>query len=89
MSNGGKIKSPRFFRREEKELAKAKRKFSAQENKKGTSERACARNVVARVHERIANRRSDFLHQLSRRIVDRFGVITFEDLNTKGMIHNR
>lgn len=86
LSNGEKIENPRFFKQEEKELAKAQRKLSAQE--RGTPERTRAKKVVARVHERIANRRSDFAHQLSRRIVDRFGVIASEDLNIKGMIHN-
>ena len=88
LSNGEKIENQRFFRREAKELAKTQRKFSAQEKKKGTPERACARKVVARMHERIANWRSDFAHQLSSHIVDRFGVIAFEDLNIKGMMHN-
>lgn len=44
---------------------------------------ACTRRVFVRVHERTANRRSDFARQLSRCIVNRFGVIAFEDLNIK------
>jgi putative transposase len=43
---------------------------------------------VSRIHERIANRRNDFAHQLSRAIVNRFGIIAFEDLNVKGMQQN-
>jgi putative transposase len=44
--------------------------------------------VVQRVHERIGNKRSNFVHQESRCLVDRFGVIAFEDLNVKGMWQN-
>ena len=68
---GDKIDNPRFFRKEEKELAKAQRKFSKTE--KGTPERQKRRKVVARVHERIANKRYNFIHQHSqnhRRISD-------------------
>jgi len=67
-------------------LAKAQRKLSKAE--KGTLERAMARKVVARVHERIGNRRYEFVNQLSRKLVDRYGVIAFEDLNIKGMLQN-
>ena len=83
LSNGEKIENPRFFRTDEKALAKAQRKLSKTE--KGTPERKKARKVVARIHERIANRRLDFAHQTSRMMVDRFGTIVFEDLNITNM----
>jgi len=44
--------------------------------------------VVARVYERIGWRRGDFVHQHSRRIVDRFDVIAVEDLAVNRMVHN-
>jgi len=74
LSNGEHIDNPRFFRSEEKALAKAQRKK--------------AKKVVAKVHERIANKRSNFAHQLSRKLVNTYGVIAFEDLNIKGMMQN-
>jgi len=86
LSNGEKIENPRFFRSDEKELAKAQRKLSKAQ--KGTPERKKALKVVQRVHERIANRRHNFAHQVSRNLVDRFGTICFEDLNIKGMVQN-
>jgi putative transposase len=85
-SNGGKIANPRFFRRDEKDLAKAQRKLSKAE--KGTPERTKQRKVVCHIHQRIANRRKDFAHQLSRRLVNEFGFIAFEKLNTKEMLQN-
>lgn len=44
--------------------------------------------MVQRVHERIANKRSNFIHQESSKLVNRFGVVAFEDLNSKGMQQN-
>jgi putative transposase len=86
LSNGEKIANPRFFREEEKELARVQRKlFKAP---KGTPERKKAIKVVERVHERIANRRNDFANKVSRQLVDRFGVIVFEDLDIKNMLKN-
>lgn len=43
---------------------------------------------LAATHEKIANRRKDFHHQLSRRLVKEFGLIAIEDLNVKGMMQN-
>ena len=86
LSNGEKIENPRFFRTDEKALAKAQRKLSKAE--KGTPERKKARKIVAHIHERIANRRLNFAHQTSRKVVDRFGTIVFEDLNITSMQKN-
>lgn len=86
LSTGYEIENPRFFRTEEKALAKAQRLLSKQE--KGTPARAKRRKVVARVHERTAWRRNDFAHQHSRRIVNRFGLIAVEDLEVNRMLHN-
>lgn len=86
LSTGEQIESPKFFRQEEKALAKAQRKLSKTE--RGTPERKKYRKVVARIHERIAWKRQDFIHQHSRKIVNRFGIIAVEDLNVNCMVHN-
>jgi putative transposase len=86
LSNGEEIANPRFFRKEEKALAKVQRKHA--QLAKGTPERRKHRQVVARVHERIAFRRDNFTHQESRQIVDRFGVICVEDLHVNRLTHN-
>jgi putative transposase len=86
LSTGEKIENPRFFRTDEKALAKAQRRLSKAE--KGTPERKKARKIVAHVHERIANRRLNFAHQTSRKVVDRFGTIVFEDLHITTMQKN-
>ena len=85
-SNGESIANPRFFRRDEQELAKVQRKLS--KAGKGTPERARRRKVVAQVYQRMVNRRKDFAHQLSRSIVNTYGIIVLERLNTQRMLHN-
>jgi putative transposase len=86
LSNGEKISNPRFFSDEEKELARVQRRLSKAQ--KGSPKRKYALRVVERVHERIANKRTDFANQISHKLVDRFGVIVFEDLDIKNMLHN-
>jgi putative transposase len=56
--------------------------------KKGSRKRKKRRKVVVHVHERIANKRRDFAHQESRKLVNRFAIIVFEKLNIKGMLKN-
>jgi putative transposase len=86
LSDGSFVENPRFFRRDEKALAKAQRKQSR--TPKGSKPRRRANKVVSRIHERIRNRRHDFVHQLSRKLVNRYGLIAVEKLNVKGMIQN-
>ena len=86
LSTGETIDNPRFFRADEKDLRRAQRRLS--EQSKATPERAQRRRIVARIHERIANRRKNFAHQESRKLVKGFGIIVFEDLNITRMITN-
>jgi len=86
LSNGEHIDNPRFFVHEEKALAKAQRKLSKAE--KGTPEQAKALKVVHRIHERIANKRDDFVQKLSLNLVKSYDLIAFEELNIEGMVKN-
>jgi len=83
MSTGEKVDNPQFFRVDERALAKAQRKVSKKETPEDKYQK-----VVAHIYERIANRRSDFSHKLSRSIVNRFGIIAIEDLSINRMVHN-
>ena len=86
LSNGEFVDNPRFFRRDEKALAKAGRKQA--KTKKRSRERRKANKVLFRLHERIRNRRHAFVHQTARRLVNRFGGIAVEKLNVKNMLGN-
>jgi len=85
-SNGEKIENPRFFKTDEAKLAKTQRRLSKAE--KGTSDRIKQRKKVSHVHEKIGNRRKDFAHKLSRKLVNTYQVIAFEKLNIKEMREN-
>lgn len=85
-SDGEGVAAPKFFRKEERELARCNRRLS--EAPKGSRERAKRRKVVAKVHERIKNKRSNFAHQESRRLVDRYGFIAVEDLSVNRLNKN-
>jgi putative transposase len=54
--------------------------------KKGGSNRRKAQLKVARLHAKIANIRSNWLHKLTTRLSKRFSLIGIEDLNVKGML---
>jgi len=86
LSTGEQTPCPKFLRTDEKDLKRTQRKLSAA--MKGTPERRKRRKIVARVHERISNRRSNFAHQESRRLVNRCDVIAVEDLSVNRMVHN-
>ena len=86
LSDGSKIANPRFFRREERALKRVQRQHA--KLVKGSTKRKKHRKSVARVHERVAFRRHNFVHQESRRIVNNHQVIAVEDLSVNRMIHN-
>ena len=87
-SDKEKIANPRFFRKEEKALAKAQRKWD-KVKKVSPKKREKARKIVARVHERIRNRRNDFVHQEARKVVNKYGFVATEKLDAKKMQKNR
>lgn len=85
-SKGEVVEHPKHLLRAEKRLKRLQRSLSRR--KKGSNNREKARLLVARQHEKVANARQDFLHKLSRRLVDENQVIYAEDLNVKGMLAN-
>ncbi|WP_432741820.1 RNA-guided endonuclease TnpB family protein [Methylobacter sp. G7] len=68
-------------------MSKAQRVLSRK--KKGSNGWKKQRLVVARIHEKIANSRKDFLHKLTTKLVSENDVICVEDLNVSGMMKNR
>jgi len=82
-----KYANPKHLNRHQKNLALKQKKLSRKT--KGSKSRKKFRKNVAKVYERIANSRQDFLHKLSRKLVDESQVIVVENLNVKGMVKNR
>lgn len=83
-STGEKVAPPKYAKRDKKDLARAHRKVH--KVAKGSQERARRRKVLNKINQRIANRRKDFNHQLSRSIVNRYDVICMEDLKVNGIV---
>ncbi len=87
LSDGTKIASPRFLRRAEKKLRRLQRELSRKA--KGSKNRAKARVKVARQHARVADRRRDFHHKVSTRIVRDNQAVYVEDLAVSGLARTR
>ena len=86
LSTGEKVTNPGHERRDRRRLAKAQRELSRKA--KGSSNREKARLKVARAHARITDRRRDFLHKLTTRLVRENQVIAVEDLTVRNMVKN-
>ena len=95
-SEGEKIDNPKYFAKHQARLAIEQRKLSRrfEEAKKHNRKLEDCKNYqkqkikVAKIHEKIANQRNDFLHKLSSKLTDENQVICIEDLNVKGMVKN-
>ena len=85
-SNGNKYKNHKYLSKSQKKLAKEQRKLSHME--KGSSNRNKQRIKVARIHRHINNQRNDYLHKLSKKIIDENQIICIEDLKVKNMEQN-
>ena len=82
-SKGNKYKNHKYLAKSEEKLAKEQRKLSHME--KGSSNRNKQRIKVARIHRHINNQRNDYLHKLSKHIIDENQIICVEDLKIKNM----
>lgn len=82
-SEGKRANYPRFYRQALEKLARAQRVLSRR--RKGSNRWHKQRLKVAKLHEKIANQRQDFLHKTSRQLANRYDAVVIEDLNMKGM----
>jgi len=85
-SDGSKYGNPNHYRKYEQKLAKKQKQLAKKQ--KGSNNRNKARKAVAKVHEKITRCREDFLHKLSRKLVDENQVIVVENLAVKNMVRN-
>lgn len=86
-SNAVEVENPRFLRKSEKKLKRAQRKLSKM--KRGSQNYKKQLNVMRKLHTKIANQRNDFLHKLSYKLSNEYGIICVEDLNIRNMVKNR
>ena len=83
-SNGKKYKNHKYLTKSQNKLAKEQRKLSKMV--KGSHNRNKQRIKVARLHKHIRNQRNDYLHKLSKSIVDENQIICIESLLVKDMM---
>ena len=82
-----KVEHPKYLRRGEERLKRLQKSFSKKQKGSKNSEKARLR--LARQHAYISNARNDFLHKLSKAIIDENQVVVVEDINVKGLLKTR
>ena len=82
-SNGDCPQFPRYYRLSEKKLKREQRKLSKMV--KGSKNREKQRVKVAKLHEKVANQRKDFLHKRSRQIANAYDGVCIENLDMQAM----
>ena len=85
-SNNIHYENKHFYKNSEKRLKFLQKRLSRKQ--KGSKNRNNARIKLAKLYEKITNRRNSYLHQISSRIVNENQVICIEDLNVKGMMYS-
>lgn len=77
------VKYVRNYRKNEKHLSKLQRKLSRKE--KGSKNRMKSKCQVAVLHEKIANKRKDFINKTALYFARKYDVIVLEDINLQNM----
>ncbi|TMV51513.1 IS200/IS605 family element transposase accessory protein TnpB [Paenibacillus mesophilus] len=85
-SDGQIFEAPNHLRTSEAKIKRQQRAVSRK--RRGSGRRRKAIMALARQHERVANRRKDYAHKVSRTLVNSYDLIAFEDLNVQGMVKN-
>src|SRR5262249_14389137 len=78
--------NPMFYREAEASLKTAQRRVSRR--KKGSKRRKKAVRLLARKHQAVARKRRDHHFKEAKKLVVRFRVIKFEDLQVKNLVRN-
>ena len=86
-SNGEVVENPRHLRKSEKALKRLNRRLSR--TKKGSQNRAKARNRLSRKHLKVSRQRKDFAVKLARCVVQSNDLVAYEDLQVRNMVKNR
>ena len=81
-----RVANPKHLRKSEKRLIKLQKDLSRKQ--KGSNNRHKARLKVAKLHDKIANQRKDFLHKLSTKLIRENQSIAIEDLRVSNMMKN-
>lgn len=85
-SDGEVFENKHFFKKEEKQIKKLQRQLS--KKVKGSNNRKKAQICIAKLFERITNKKSAYIHYVANELLSYFDTIFMEDLNVQGMLRN-
>ncbi len=80
-SEGKKYSNPKYYIKKQSKLKYIQRKYSKYKGKR-------TKHKLALLHEKVTNQRHDYLHKISKELIDENQAIVLEDLNVKGMLQN-
>ncbi len=83
LSDGSTIENPRYYRKAKKQLERLQQALSRK--KRGSTRRKQAVKQVAKAHRKVANQRRDFLHKASHKLLNSYGLIVFEELQSSNL----
>lgn len=85
-SNGNKYENPKYQEKVEKKIKHLQRLYS--KKKKDSKNQEKARLKLAIAHEKLSNKRKDYLHKITTKLIKENDIICIENLNIKGMTKN-
>lgn len=85
-SDGEVFENKHFFKKEEKQIKKLQRQLS--KKVKGSNNRKKAQIRIAKLFERITNKKNAYIHYVANELLSYFDTIFMEDLNVQGMLKN-
>lgn len=85
-SDGEVFENKHFFKKQEDKIAKLQRQLSKKQ--KGSSNRNKQCIKIAKVYERMTNKKINYIHYITNELLRNFDVVFMENLNTKGMLKN-
>jgi len=80
-SNSEVFDNPKYLRKAQDKLKYIQSKYSKNKGKK-------IKQKLAKLHEKVTNKRKDYLHKVSTKLIRENQTICLEDLNVSGMIKN-
>jgi putative transposase len=86
-SDGNQVENPRFLRKSETTLKRLNR--GLHRKKKGSKNRAKARNRLGRKHLKVSRQRKDFCVKTARKLCQSSDLVAFEDLRVQNLVKNR
>ena len=85
-SDGEVFENKRFYKKDEKRLAKLQRQLSKKRKGSSNFHKQCKR--IARVFEALTNKKENYIHSVVNYLLRHYDTVHMEDLNTSGMIKN-